>query len=199
MLINAQSDMRVVGEASRTADIPAVLEKTSTDVLVLDLGMPEGSGFQALKQVQASFPATRVIMLTLHNEVALARAALAAGAAGFVLKQSAHPELFSAIRAAHGGGVYIDPSIARGMIPLHPDSRTPGSARLLSEREQEVLRLTAEGYSNHEIAARIHLSTKTVETYRTRITEKLGLRTRAEMTRYALITGLLSAEHILNE
>lgn len=199
MLINAQSDMQVVGEASRIRAIAAVLGNTNADVLLLDLGTPGGSAFQALRQARSDFPAIRVLVLTMHSEVALARAALAAGAAGFVLKQSGDPELFVAIRAAYRGRVYIDPSVARAVVSVQPAGKGQPSSRLLSNREQQVLELLAQGYSNHEIADRIYLSIKTVETYRTRIAEKLGLRSRAEIVRYALKTGLLSPEHILNE
>jgi two-component system, NarL family, response regulator NreC len=196
LLINAQSDMQVVGESGFGDDIAGVLARTKADVLLLDISMPGNSGLQALKEVHLKHPTTKVIMLTMHDNLAFVRYAMSAGASGFVLKQAADQELIAAIRAVRKGGVFVDPSLAGALLGMS----TPTSAgELLSERELEVLKLVAQGFSNSEIAGRIYVSIKTVETYRTRIRDKLGLRTRTEITRYALATGLLNTSAVLGD
>jgi len=197
MLINSQSDMQVVGEAATISKIASVVTEMKPHVVLLDVGMPGGSGLQVLKQLQSQSERVRAIILTMHNDAALLRFALSAGAAGFVLKQAADQVLISAIRATYNGGVFIDPTLVGGVVPPSSRSQIAGEKYPLSDRQQQVLCSLAQGYGNQEIARRLHVSVKTVETYRSRISEKLGLRTRAEITRYALSTGLLKAEDVL--
>jgi two-component system, NarL family, response regulator NreC len=155
-------------------------------------------GLQATKQIRDLGLSTRVLVLTMHNEEEYLLRVLEAGGAGYVLKQSADTELVHAIRAVHRGEAFLYPSGVRMLLQSYlkgsskPESTSERPA--LSEREQEVLRLTAEGFSNHEIGGQLYISPKTVDTYRQRIMEKLGLHHRSELVRYALNRGLLKAD-----
>lgn len=191
MLINAQPDMCVVAEAGTIAEAVEAVEKSQAHILLLDIGLRKGSGLTALKHVRACTPLTRAIVLTMYNDVALMRSALAEGASGFVLKQAADADLLTAIRAVHKGGLFIDPSLAAEFMA---EKLNAPVGKLLSHREKQVIQLVAQGYANQEIARSLCVSVKTVETYKTRIAEKLGLHSRKEITRYALLTGLLSPD-----
>lgn len=192
-LINAQSGMAVVGEA---ADGLAACEQAPAlrpDVVVMDVSMPGLTGSQATERLRRQCPAVKVLALTVHEDKGYIRQLLAAGAAGYVLKRAAPEELIHAIRVVAGGGVYLDPSMAGkvvgGFVRKPVD---PGQPSLeLSDREAEVAQQTAAGHSNKEIAAHLDLSIKTVETYRARAMEKLGLQSRAELVRYAVQQGWL--------
>lgn len=195
MLIDAQPDMEVVGDAADLAELSQLAGSKPVHIAVLDLAMPNGGGLKGLKLIRGKHPGTKAIILTMHNDVALLRSALSEGAAGFVLKQSADTDLLAAIRATYKGGLYIDSGLAKSLLFLDP---APSSKRnLLSDRERQVINLLARGFSNLDIAERLNVSVKTVETYRTRVAGKLGLRTRMELTRYAVLSGLLSPEDFL--
>jgi DNA-binding NarL/FixJ family response regulator len=190
LLINAQPDMEVVGEA---ASGPEALDRAGSlrpDVLTLDLSMPGGRGIPVLERLRQQCPDTRVLVLTMHDAAAYLRAALAAGAAGYVVKTAADTELLTAIRAVAQGRTFVDLSLPAGAGGRPARPAQPGQAAL-SPRELAVLRLLAQGHTNQEAADRLFLSVKTVETYRARIAEKLGLRTRADLTRYAVEAGFL--------
>jgi two-component system, NarL family, response regulator NreC len=191
MLINAQPDMRIVAEFGSIAEILAGIQNIEPDVLLLDIGLTGGSGLLALKQMRIKKPLVKVVILTMHNEVALMRSALSEGASGFVLKQAADTDLLSAIRAVHKGGLFIDPSLAAAFVAEKVNA-VPGT--ILSSREKQVIQLVAQGYSNQGIAKHLYIGVKTVETYKARIAEKLGLRSRREIIRYAVLTGLLRPE-----
>src|SRR5579864_989684 len=197
MLINAQPDMEVVGEAQDGVEAVHTIQKADPDVAILDVTMPKSGGLDAIKEIVARNRSTRVLLLTMHEEPAYLRTALAAGAAGYVLKKSVDADLLSAIRAVHKGRTYVDSELAEILVrdAFSKDDRT-GSAvnSVLSDRELQVLKLVAEGFSSREIAEQIYISTKTVETYRARFAEKLGLKSRAQIVRYALNLGLLSSE-----
>ncbi len=197
MLINAQPDMEVVGEAQDGVEAVRTIQKADPDVAILDVTMPKSGGLDAIKEIVARNRSTRVLLLTMHEEPAYLRTALAAGAAGYVLKKSVDADLLSAIRAVHKGRTYVDSELAEILVhdAFSKDDRT-GSAgnSVLSDRELQVLKLVAEGFSSREIAEQIYISTKTVETYRARFAEKLGLKSRAQIVRYALNLGLLSPE-----
>ncbi len=193
-LISAQPGMAVVGEA---ADGLAACEQVPglvPDVVVMDVSMPGMTGTQATERLHRECPLVRVLALTVHEDKSYLRQLLAAGAAGYVLKRAAPAELVRAIRVVAAGGVYLDPAVAdkvvRGFVRRPAAGPGPAAAEL-SDREGQVARLTAAGHSNKEIAARVGLSVKTVETYRTRAMEKLGLRGRAELVRYAVQQGWL--------
>jgi DNA-binding NarL/FixJ family response regulator len=193
-LVNAQAGMEVVGEA---AEGQAALEgatKLRPDVVVMDISMPGLNGAKATEQIKQACPGVKVLVLTAHEDKSYLRQLLEAGAVGYVLKRSAAQELVHALRAVAAGGIYLDPSLAGKVVGTLVGKRgakevVPGAE--LSEREEEVVRLIAQGYSNKEIAARLSLSVKTVETYKARSLEKLGLRGRTDIVRYALQRGWL--------
>jgi len=202
MLINGQPDMEVVGEAEDGEGALQKAAESQPDVAILDITMPKAGGLKAVAEIRDRSPATRVLVLTMHNEPAYLRTALAAGAHGYVLKKSVDADLLAAIRAVHLGKTYVDPELADHLVrdALRATRRIPSSdphQTTLSERELQVLRLVAEGFSSREIAAQIFVSTKTVETYRARISEKLGLKSRAELVQYALESQMLSTDNLL--
>lgn len=192
-LINAQPGITVVGEA---ADGLAVCEQAPVlrpDVVVMDVSMPKMTGSQATARLHRECRDVRVLALTVHEDRGYIRQLLAAGAVGYVLKRAAPEELIQAIRTVAAGGVYLDPSMAGmvvgGFVQKSADTGPPGGE--LSEREEDVVRRMAAGHSNKEIAARLELSVKTVETYRARAMDKLGLHSRADLVRYAVQQGWL--------
>jgi two-component system response regulator NreC len=197
MLIDAQSDMTVVGEAQNGDEAIQMTRQQSPDIVILDITMPERGGLHAIRGILKHKPDTRILLLTMHEEVAYLRTALADGASGYVLKKSVDADLLSAIRAVHKGRTYVDSELASELIQHALPQRggsTTEPTELLSERELQVLKLVAEGFSSREIAQQIFISVKTVETYRGRFAEKLGLTSRADIVRYALETGLLAPE-----
>ncbi len=201
MLVNAQADMEVVAEAPDGEKAVQAARETRPDVALLDLTMPGAGGMSALQEMARSCRKTRVLVLTMHDDPAYLRSVLAAGASGYLLKQTVDTELLAAIRAVHRGGTYVDPSLASVLVQdvLAKRGKKASSKRpvnILSDREQQVLKLVAQGYSSQEIAQRIFVSVKTVETYRARIADKLDLRTRSALVRYAVRMGLLAAESL---
>lgn len=189
MLLVAQEDMDVVAEAGDVEAAQRFVLGHKPTVLVLDLNMPGGSSLEAIPRVAEISPNTVVVVLTMQEDPAFAREALQAGARGYVLKHAAGTELVQAIRAAAGGGTWLNPDLGARMAAT-PDS--PAGARAeLSDRELEVLRLIALGHTNNEIAEQLFLSVRTVETHRAHIQQKLGLSTRSELVRYAIERGLI--------
>ena len=195
LLIDGQRDMRVVGEASNGKEALQQARELTPDVVVMDLSMPELNGLQATERLKAERPEIKVVALTVHEDTSYLLQLCKAGAAGYVLKRSAGDDLIRAIRAVAAGGLHFDPTVASKALTGRL-RESPGKAGLqpadLSEREKEVLILLAWGYSNKEIAGDLGLSVKTVETYRVRISEKLDLRSRAEIVQYALRQGWLN-------
>ena len=196
MLIGSQRDLEVVGEAS---DGDEAVRKVSTlrpDIALVDISMPGSSGIKAIERIREASPGTRVLVLTMHDDAAYARAALAAGASGHIVKDVEAAELLAAIRAIYRGGTVVHLTREGGAVadaitaPDEPGARAGHD--LLSDRERQVLVLVAQGHTNREVADRLLLSVKTVETYRARLSDKLGLRTRAEIFRFALQEGLLA-------
>jgi two-component system, NarL family, response regulator NreC len=198
MLIDAQADMTVVAEAQDGIDAVEKVQGQRPDVAILDLTMPRSGGLDAIHQILNAKLPTQVLLLTMHEDPAYLRTALAAGATGYVLKKSVDADLLSAIRAVHKGRKYVDPELAGVIVhdALGGKARKPETetSNLLSEREQQVLKLVAEGFSSREIADQLSISTKTVEAYRARFADKLGLRSRAQIVQYALNLGFLSSE-----
>ena len=197
-LINSQADMTVVGEATDGAEAVELARRLQPDVLVMDLSMPRLGGAEATLLVRQECPAVRVLALTVHEERSYLRQLLGAGASGYVLKRAASEELVRAVRAVAGGGVYIDPAVAGAVVEEYLDGSREGEpqASALSEREHAVILRIARGFTNKEIAAELDLSVKTVETYKARVAEKLGLRTRVDIVRWATRQGLLTdADH----
>ena len=189
MLLEAEPDLEVVSEAGDTDGAARAVLGHKPDVIVLDLNMPGGSSLEAIPRMSTDSPETAVVVLTMQDDPEFAREALRAGSRGYVLKQSAGTELVQAIRAAAGGGTWLNPELGARMAAAPPaPSGPPGD---LSEREADVLRLIALGHTNSEIAEQLFLSVRTVETHRSHIQQKLGLSSRAELVRYALDNDLI--------
>jgi two-component system response regulator NreC len=182
LLLQAEEDMRVIGEAGDVTAARRLVEARRPHVLVLDLNMPGPSSLDAIPEFAQT---TTVVVLTMQDDPAFARQALQAGAKGYVLKESADAELVSAIRAAADGRTYLNPELGAKLVS------TPEAPDDLSEREVEVLRLIALGYTNTEIAGQLYLSVRTVESHRAAIHRKLNLETRAELVQHAIERGLL--------
>jgi DNA-binding NarL/FixJ family response regulator len=194
-LLGTDNRFEIVGEAADGLTALSAAESLRPDVVVMDVSIPGLNGAQVTRRIRESFPDTKTVALTVHEEGGYLRSLMDAGASGYVLKRSAASELLRAIEVIGEGGTYLDSSIAGQLVSKLGQRRpplTPSSA--LSEREREVVRYVAHGYSNKEIAAKLDVSVKTVETYRYRATEKLGLRSRADLVRYAIDQGWL-AEH----
>lgn len=194
LLINAQPDLHVVGEAGDAVGAVEQARLLRPDVISLDLAMPGSEGVGVIERLRRECPMSRILVLTMHGDPAFFRAALAAGAAGYVVKTAADTELVSALRAVYQGRTFVDVPLGEqaGRVFSAPAPAPVPSADRLSRREREVLRLLAEGHTNQQTADRLHLSVKTIETYRARVVEKLGLRNRADLVRYALDVGLIS-------
>jgi DNA-binding NarL/FixJ family response regulator len=192
-LIDSHPDMEVVGEAG---DGRTACDKTlelRPDVVVMDVSMPGITGVQATRELHQRWPDVRVLALTVHEERSYLREVMEAGASGYVLKRSAAEDLVHAVRVVARGDLYLDPSVAAAVLGklARPRPQEDSLSTELSERETEVLQLIAQGYSNKEIAARLVISVKTVETYKARSMEKLGLTGRADIVRFALHKGWL--------
>lgn len=194
-LITAQAGLAVVGESDDGLDACERIPALRPDVVVMDVSMPGLTGSLATERLRKEYPLVKVLALTVHEDKGYIRQLLAAGAAGYVLKRTAPEELIRAIRVVAAGQVYLDPRMAGKVVGdfvrRSPASDAPEGAPALSEREVGVARLTAAGHSNKEIATRLDLSVKTVETYKARALEKLGLASRADLVRYAVQQGWL--------
>jgi DNA-binding NarL/FixJ family response regulator len=193
-LINAQPDMEVVGEASNGLEVAEQVRGCYPNLVIMDISMPELNGAQATAQLIQDCPDIKVLALSVHEDASYLRQLLEAGVVGYVLKRSAADMLIQALRMVAAGGVYLDPLIASKVVGSLVGKTTvlgaPATAEL-SEREADVIRLIAQGYSNKEIAAQLGLSIKTVETYKSRAMEKIGLDSRVAIVRYALQRGWL--------
>lgn len=200
-LLGAQADMEVVGEADDGAMAIAYAQRLKPDVVVMDIAMEGMNGLVATREIRKRLPQTKVLVLTMHENEEYLRQMLEAGATGYVLKQAVDTELAVAIRAVQRGEVYLYSSFTRVLLAdlvqkeeEEEESAEQDSYDLLSPREREVLRMVALGYTNQQIADQLYLSVKTVETYRARLMEKLELRSRSALVRYALRRGLLDEE-----
>jgi two-component system, NarL family, response regulator NreC len=196
-LLDALPDMTVVGEASDGLVCIEIARQYQPDIILLDINMPRLNGLEALEQLQQVAPSSRVLVLTMHDDIGYLRQVLAAGGAGYILKRAMSDDLIAALRAVHEGGTYLHPTHTRALLddmlnqPPAPEAREVERYDRLSKREAQIFKLIALGHRNSEIAAMLHLSVKTVETYKSRLMEKLELRSRAELVRYALELGLL--------
>jgi two-component system response regulator NreC len=187
-LIEGEDGFEVVAEAEDVESARRYVRGHSPHVLVLDLNMPGEPSIEAIPKLRSEFPETQIVVLTMQNEPAYARSALGAGVLGYVLKESADAELVQAIRAAVAGEQYLNPRLG-AKVAAEP---LPGPPDGLSDRELEILRLIALGYTNSQVAEELFLSVRTVETHRAHIQQKLGLSDRAELVRYALDRKLVS-------
>jgi len=199
MLINMQPDMEVVAEAADGQEAVLKAHETNPNVALMDISMPASGGIKAIERIRQECPDTRILVLTMHDDIGYLRSALSAGSSGYVLKKSADSELISAIQAVHRGNLFVDlASTSNTVQDVLINKATSDQARqgdpknILSQREWEVLELVAQGYTNQQVADRLCLSVKTIETYRARVAQKLELRSRADLVRYAIEIGLLS-------
>lgn len=192
-LVATIPDIAVVGEAATGPAALQLVTQLAPDVAVLDVSMPGMSGLTVAERMLAGNAPTRLVFLSANEDPSLVRRALSLGAGGYLFKRSAGEHLVEAIRVAHGGGLYIDPAMARRVnSPCNLIVRAKADVRPqrdLSEREQEVMKLVAFGFSNKEVAAKLGVTAKSVETYRSRASDKLELRTRARIVEYALLQG----------
>ena len=198
LLIHHQPDMEVIAEAGTFADAIRLARIHQPDVITLDLTMPDGRGVDKIDPLRCACPTARILVLTMHDDPAYLRAALSAGASGYVVKKAADSELLGAIRAVHAGRVFVDleshgtrSSSALAAANDRPAGHGESPSDRLSQRERTVLERLAQGHTNQSIAEQLALSVKTVESYRARLLRKLGLRSRADIVRYAIETGLL--------
>lgn len=195
-LIDSEADMAVVGEANNGLEAIEQARALCPDVIVMDISMPELDGLEATRRIRAELPQCHILILTVHAQERYLFPVLKAGAAGYVLKSTVDTELLDAIRTVAQGGAFLYPSATRMLLEdyLNQLHNTPQQDTYdqLSEREREVLKLLALGYTASQIADKLILSPKTVETYRTRIMEKLNLHSRVDLVQYALARGLLS-------
>lgn len=190
LLIENQPDMEVVGEVGDHSVVVEAVKAANPRVLALDWSMPGGNPVRIVEEVTQKYPGTRVLVLTMHEDPAYVRLALGAGASGYLLKSAADSELIQAIRQIATGGIYTQVQKAPDVVSVSEKSEAGSRLEQLSQREKEVLGQIAQGHTNQSIADRLFLSVKTVESYRARLMAKLGLKSRAELTQFALESGL---------
>ena len=195
MMLNAQPDMEVVGEAQDGRQAIAETHRLHPDIVLMDITMPDMNGIEATRQIKKLVPDAKVLVLTMHENDEYVFQALRAGASGYMLKEAADTELISALHIISSGQFYLSPIAQSVMVGDYLQRVRAGEERdsysSLTEREREILKLVAEGYTNNQIAERLVISPKTVDTHRTHIMDKLNLHSRAELVKYAMRRGLL--------
>jgi two-component system, NarL family, response regulator NreC len=195
VLLRTARDIQVVGEASNGASAVEVAKQLNPQVVVLDLDMPGSDGASALREIARSLPSVRVLILTMHAEDAGMLLLLEEGARGYLTKEAASRDLVDAIRVVAAGEIYVRPQTARllasAVVPHHTMETTRSRFQTLSEREKTVLRMVAQGFSGVEISRELSISTKTVDAYKRRVEEKLGLAHRTHYVRFAIDAGIL--------
>jgi two-component system, NarL family, response regulator NreC len=191
LVLEAEEDIDVVAEAADARQAIFEARAQQPDVVLLDVVMPGRSGIEAIPDLLKEAPTAKVLVLSMQDDPAYVREAFAAGASGYVLKEAADAEVVAAVRDVAGGGRYVHPTLGAKLVAADAEERARAEEDPLSEREHEILRLLALGHTNHEIAAQLYLSVRTVETHRAHIMQKLQISTRAELVRYALEQGML--------
>ncbi|RYC29477.1 response regulator transcription factor [Lichenibacterium minor] len=192
-MLQSAPEIDLVGEAGDGAGALRLVAAERPDVAVLDISMPEINGLDLARRIAVEAPGVKVITLTVHEDRAYVQQLLDAGARGYLLKRSAAEDLVRAVRAVAEGGLYLDPSVAgKALAETAATEKAAAADAVLSPREADVLRFTAQGFSNKEIAIRLEVGVKTVETYKARASDKLGLRSRAEIVRYGAVKGWLA-------
>ena len=194
MLINGQADMTVAGEADNGRMAITVLQQLEPDVVVMDVSMPELNGLEATERLKRLCPSIKILILTRHTDDGYLQRMLQAGANGYVLKQSASEELLRAIRYVAAGKSYLDPAVTATVVGSAIGRRVAHGLppkKALSLREEEVLRLIARGYLSKEVAARLQISIKTAEAHKANAMQKMAMKSRIDIVRYALLEGWL--------
>lgn len=198
MLLQAQLDIEIVAEADNGHDAVARARELQPDIVLMDISLPDLDGFEATQQIKRALPKTAVLALTMHESDEYFFKMLQAGASGYVPKKAAPTDLVTAIRTVYEGGVFLYPSLAKSLVRDYMGRATEGNERAtlngLTEREQEVLTLIADGLTNQEIAEKLTISVKTVERHRANIMGKLNLHSRTELVKYAIRKGLIEVE-----
>ena len=193
-LLNAEPDFTVVGEAADGRQAIELAREHQPDILLLDVSMPEPGGIEVTRQVKQECPATRVLILTVHEDESLLQEAIRAGAAGYIIKRAVEAELITAVHAIWRGDMYVHPAMTRALLKgIQPP--VPTAEKLvepLTPRELEILQHIAQGYTNQQTADLLQISVRTVESHRANLTGKLGLKSRVELVRYARQQGLLA-------
>ncbi len=196
LLLDAQADMEVVGEAADGQQAVSQVRKLKPDIALVDIAMPNLNGLEATRAIKLECPQTHVIVLTMYESDEYFFQVLDAGASGYVLKKAASADLAAAVRAVHAGDVFLYPSVARRLVSDYLTRVKSGEEQTsydgLTPREREVLKLIAEGHTNQVIADKLVISPSTVQTHRTRIMQRLNLHSRAELIQYAVRKGLLT-------
>ena len=193
-IVDDEPDLEVVGEAGTAEEAVVVARAERPDVFVMDLGLPGTSGIDATRRIAEASPATAILVLTVHDDIAYLRKAFDAGARGYLVKDAADVELVLAIRQVASGEEYVHPRLGAALLSAGAAGRVAGPGGELSEREVEVLRRVALGHTNAEIATGLYVSVRTVETHRAHVQQKLGLKARADLVRYAREHGLLDED-----
>jgi DNA-binding NarL/FixJ family response regulator len=200
-LFNSQDDIEVVGEASDGMEAVAKVKALKPDVVILDLAMVGQAGIPTIRQIRSCCPETRVLVLTMYGDQAYLRLSMDAGASGYVVKSAAHTELLRATREVVQGQTFVDGSFDSHVVSAateakpHKTREVGGSLNSLSPREREVFNFLVQGFTNPQIATQLDISVKSAETYRSRLMDKLQLRNRADVVRFALAHGLISSPH----
>jgi DNA-binding NarL/FixJ family response regulator len=191
-ILNEKKDLVIVGEVGDGLELINLLKKSPTDMVIIDIAMPNLRGIEAIHEINRMYPDLKVLVLTMHNDKEYLYRAMSAGAHGYLLKEDADEELFSAIEKIQQGKIYVSPSLAKEVMDDLIQKRPPTTKQeLLSTREREVLKLIAEGKSNRDIAALLTISVRTVENHRANIMRKLNMKKTADLVRYALDKGYL--------
>jgi DNA-binding NarL/FixJ family response regulator len=195
-LLGKEEDMEVVGEADQGRTAVSLTGEVNADVVIMDVSMPDMNGMEATRQIVNQYENVKVIALSMHSDTLYVSEMLKSGACGYLLKDCAFEELARAIREVMDGKTYLSPSISGTVVEdyLHRLSKVPAASSVLTDRESEVLQLMAEGVSTKQIALRLHVSVKTIETHRRQIMKKLDIHTVAELTKYAIRMGLTSVD-----
>lgn len=195
MMLNAQPDMEVIGEAQDGKQAINATMHLQPDIVLMDITMPDMNGIEATRQIKRVAPEVKVLVLTMHENDEYVFQALRAGASGYILKEAADTELITALHVLRSGQFYLSPSAQSVIVGDYLQRVHTGeekdSYNNLTEREKEILKLVAEGYTNNQIAERLVISPKTVDTHRTHVMDKLNLHSRAELVKYAMRRGLL--------
>jgi two-component system response regulator NreC len=193
MLLSAEEGIEPVGEAGTGREAVFEARSSKPDVILMDVIMPDQTGLEVLPTLLHEHPETKVLLLSMQDDPSYVRQAFAAGASGYILKEAADAEVVAAIRQVADGGRYVNPALGARLLAAQADEERKALEDPLSEREHEVLRLLALGHTNQEIASELYISVRTSETHRAHIMQKLQLRTRAELVRYAIDNGILDS------